>query len=184
VARPVELNQFNQDAQTVGVLGSLVGVPDAAHLLHGRGTHRLQDRGLREAEGDWIHHLLHWQAARCLAQGHGEVELRVIAAALECAGGPLGELKRARGATSLRGDHGLKAHPLCYIDYEMLHTTCSTRCRTRLIPQIRYSEIPNKIYILLHKLRLHYVLLSIVFALQLSNQTPPKSVPYQNKEID
>jgi hypothetical protein len=69
--------------------------------------------------------------------------------------------------------HGLEAHPLYYIDYKMTHSTCSTKCCTRLIPQIHYTEIPNKIHIILYRLRWHCSLLSIVFALQLSNQTPP-----------
>jgi hypothetical protein len=38
------------------------------------------------------------------------------------------------------------AHP------QQPHSTCSTRCRTRLIPQIHCSEIPDKIRILLHRL--------------------------------
>jgi hypothetical protein len=57
----------------VGVLGGLVGVPDVAHLLRGCGTRWLQHRGLREAEGDWLLHLPHRQAARRLAQGHAYV---------------------------------------------------------------------------------------------------------------
>jgi hypothetical protein len=51
---------------------------------------------------------------------------------------------------------------------EMPHRTDSF-----LIPQIHYTEIPNKIRILLYRLRLHCVLLPIVFVLQFSNQTPP-----------
>jgi hypothetical protein len=40
-------------------------------------------------------------------EAHGELELRAVAAALEGARGPLGELEGARGAGALPGDHGV-----------------------------------------------------------------------------
>lgn len=40
-------------------------------------------------------------------EAHGELELGPLAAALERAGGPLGELERARGAPALPRDHGV-----------------------------------------------------------------------------
>ncbi|GJN23258.1 hypothetical protein PR202_gb10892 [Eleusine coracana subsp. coracana] len=42
VVQGLELVPLSQDAQTVGALGGLIRVPDAAHLLHGGGARRLQ----------------------------------------------------------------------------------------------------------------------------------------------